>query len=167
VTGSARRQVDRPVAWDALLAIALTALGILSSFAFVGVVAVAAGRGQGHWAPTLAISACALVGLVCARSIRNWPSTRVHRAAWLALSTALAVGVAWLANMWLAPWPDLLSDEVISGGPIRFNGEAVKSFVPWLAGALAAFVFLRYDPLGTAPSRMSEAAEQGVEADKA
>ena len=64
------------------------------------------------------------------------------------------------------PWPDLLSHEVIAGGPIRFYVEAGKTFVPWLAGSLAAFMTLRYDPEAMPVEGKGEAAEQGDEADE-
>jgi hypothetical protein len=81
--------------------------------------------------------------------LSSWPSARVHSRRWLTLSGILGTMGAYLTANALGPWPDLLSDEVIRGGSVRFCVEVVKTFVPWLAGAVVAFAALRYDPVAS------------------
>src|SRR5262245_44010292 len=103
----------RPMAWDVFLSLALLVIGAVSTFALMGVLAGGV-SGEGRRAAIFGVSVCAVVGLVLVRSLRNWPSARVHSGGWLALSAGLGVLVAWLAAMLLGPWPDLLSDEIIA-----------------------------------------------------
>src|SRR5262245_7719933 len=133
VTPAQRKRVARPIAWDATLSLALVAMATLTLVAVLGGFALAASSGEGRWAAVLIVSACALVGLLVARSLPSWPSVRAHSRVWLVLSTGLGILVVRQAGMLLGPWPDLLSDEVIAGGPIRFYFEAGKSLLPWAA----------------------------------
>jgi hypothetical protein len=89
---------------------------------------------------------CLLVGSALAGWIfRGWPSGRLHSRAWLTLSAVLGSLGAYFTGMALGPWPDLLSDEVLSRGQLAFILEAAKVVIPWLAGSVVAFVALRYE----------------------
>jgi hypothetical protein len=147
MTGESSR---KPAAsWDLFLGLALAVIApLLSVMLVAGASLIAwAVRRPGGEPPTAALLVLGVFGgsILASRVVRRWPSARVHSRAWLVLSGAMACGAAYLGTVALAPWPDLLSEEVARAGQARFYLEMIKPAGPWLVAGLAAFGVLRFD----------------------
>jgi hypothetical protein len=144
----------QPLLWDATLSVELV---IVTGFAWVASTVIFAMVAVGYRAlafPTIpnpgslvVMASLALVASALgAKALGGWRNARGHSRRWLILAAFLGTAAAVLTGEALQPWPDLLSDEVARAGQTRFFLEVGKTFVPWLAAALAAFAILRTDP---------------------
>ena len=136
----------RPVAWDIFLSLALVIVTALPGGLLVAVAALAVPNASIPAATVVAIVLFVVGASFGVSVLGSWPSARVHSRGWLTLAGVLGTLGAYLTATALGPWPDLLSDEVV-GDSVRFCLEVVKTFVPWLSGAVVAFAALRYDPV--------------------
>ncbi len=134
---------------DLVLGLALSVLApMLGGILAIGANAVewAVSRRQLVPASAVLIMGLFVGSVLAARTVKRWPSGRVHSPAWLVLSGIAACGGAYVAVVALAPWPDVLSDEVIRAGQVRFYYEMVKTGIPFVVAVVAAFGLLRYGP---------------------
>jgi hypothetical protein len=139
--GSSTRNAVRDGVLALLLVLASSLVGIplLALIAF-GVPGLGASRVE-----VLAIPSFLVGGALAAWMFRGWPGGRVHARVWLTTAAALGALGAYFVGMVLDPSPDLLGDDVLGRGPIAFLLQAAETLLPWLFGALLAFVALRWD----------------------
>jgi hypothetical protein len=138
-----------PRSADLVLAFALAIVApMISGLIAVGsaLVAWSLGRPPAVSPAVLLVLAVGPGSIVASRFLKRWPSGRIHSSTWLALCGAIACGAAYAAGVALAPWPDLLSDEVAQAGQVRFYYEMVKTGIPFLVAGLLVFGLLRHEP---------------------
>ncbi len=130
------------VALAAFVDVGLAALAILASLGLRGL-GVRGGTGLGRQQLEVVVG---LVGcLFAVELLKAWPAARAHSRRCLALSAVLGCAAGSVTIIGLAPWPDLLSAEVMRADRWAFCVKWSRVFVPWLAGAVVAFSVLQLD----------------------
>jgi len=137
---------QRPLAWDALLAIGLLVTTMVIAMVLMSTLILLPPKLEGPFAVPLMAGAVIAGCFTSRRLLRNWLSAMAHHRAALLASSLMGCAGLFLSGLALAPWPDLLSDEVLKSGPSMFFAEWAKTFVPWAVGSAAAFAVLRLDP---------------------
>jgi hypothetical protein len=145
-----------PVAWDVSLSVGLVIVTALAA----GVLSLSAAAVRTLGVPNIGTPAPVVIAagvtvaasILAPRVLQKWSNARRYSRHWLTLAALLGGAAGALAALALAPWPDLLSDEVAKRGEAAFLFEGVKTFVPWVVAVLAAFVTLRCAHL-TAPTK--------------
>jgi hypothetical protein len=150
----------RPVAWDVSLSVALVITAAFAAGVTAGVLSLgAAGVGAlgvpsvGTLTPVVIAAGVVAASILAPRVLHAWWNARRYSLAWLTLTALFGGATGALTGFALAPWPDLLSDEVAKRGEAAFLLEGIKTFLPWLAAVLAAFVTLRSAPVADHTNR--------------
>jgi hypothetical protein len=133
------------VAWDVVLAFVLViATNVLAAIGLL-LAATALSRLDELASPLLVAVGWLPAALISAWVLRDWPTGNIHSVRALFAAAVMCGAAEYGIVHALAPWPDLLSDEVLREGSSLFFLEAVKGFLPWLGGVAMAFAVLRQD----------------------
>ena len=135
--------IDSERAGDAVLATALVVVANVVAMGVIGVVVLAL-RATDQPTPLLLSVAALAAGSLASSYIPDRWLRRRHPRRTLLAASIVACACLCLSGYALRPWPDLLSDEMVGAGQLRFLVEMLKTPVPLLSGIVAGFGVLRY-----------------------